>query len=266
MARSSRFLEAIQRRMLVLDAGIGLRLILSKQIGENESSARANLELSEQVLALHQADIEAGSDAILTNTFATNRSSLVLENRADDFLSNNTAAVALARQAAGPSRFVIGSIGPTLNPCAQNYRDQAVLLAEQGVDALILETHTIDAARVGLAAISRQVQIPIVVSLYLWPANFEATARELIDLGVSALGANCGKESADVFTIIERLAGRVSVPLIAKPSAGSWEGPEVFAELAIKFRQLGVRLIGGCCGTTSAHIAAIRRAVDRVES
>jgi methionine synthase I (cobalamin-dependent) len=233
-------------------------LILQGNIGENDSSARANLDCPDAVLALHFADIEAGADAILTNTFATSRPSLKKEGRESIFERTNRQAVALARQAAGDSRLVIGSIGPVPIPNPDAYREQADLLAECGVDALILETHTFEAAEIGARAALREVQLPVMVSLYQWPSDPKAAADTFHDLGVSAIGANCGNSSLDVLTIIERLVGQTTLPLLAKPSASSTEGPTDFGLLASKLLNRGVRMIGGCCGATSAHLAAMR--------
>ena len=223
---------------------------------------RANLDEPAAVLAFHRYDVRAGSDAILTNTFAANRPSLERSGRAGDFEAIHRAAASLAREAAGPGRFVLGSIGPIAGASPADYRDQAAILVESGVDALILETHTFEVAEIGSRAIGAVATVPIIASLHAWPEDASGAARRLVDLGAAAVGANCGLSTADAMACLERLAGRVEIPLLAKPSAGPGEGPEVFAGLVPRLLSIGVRLLGGCCGATAGHIAAMRRALD----
>lgn len=270
---ASRFLDAMRDRPLLLDAGLGLRLIRIGSIGAAEDPSSANISDPEAVRRFHEDDVRAGSDAILTNTFGANRLNLESYNRqfGRDYsvFDINRRGVAIAREAAGPDRFVIGSIGParvlTATPDHDvkfAYLQQAWILAEEGVDALILETHDFEGACLALRAIAREATPPIMVALYRWPDDAEAAARTLLDLGASVLGANCGRATADVLRCLERLAGRVDVPLLAKPGTTEDEGPEVFASLVPKFLAMGVLLMGGCCGATADHVAAMRMALD----
>lgn len=274
---TSRFLDAMRDRPMLLDAGMGLRLIRIGSIGATEDTSSANVSDPEAVRRFHEDDIHAGSDAILTNTFGANSQNLKSFNRqfGRDYrvLDINRRGVAIAREAAGPDRFVLGSIGPARVFEATHdldvefaYLQQAWILAEEGVDALIVETHDFESARFALRAIVREGVAPVLVSLYRWPNDAEGAARTLLDLGASVLGANCGKSTADVVGCLERLAGRVNAPLLARPGTTVDEGPDVFAVLVPKFLAMGVRLIGGCCGTTAEHLAAMRLAVDRVTS
>ena len=274
---TSRFLDAIRDRPLLLDAGMGLRLILKGSIVATEDTSSVNVSRPDDVRRFHEEDVLAGSDAILTNTFGANKQNLKSFNRQFGRAYNvpeiNRRGVALAREAAGPDRFVLGSIGLARIDSATPdrdvefaYRQQARILAEEGVDALILETHDFESASFALRAIVREGVPPIVLSLYRWPDDAAGAARTLLDLGASVLGANCGKSTADVMGCIERLAGRGDAPLLAKPGTTLDEGPEVFAALVPKFLAMGVRLIGGCCGTTADHVAAMRLALDNAAS
>ncbi len=270
MTHLSRFLESLNERPLLLDAGMGLRLIQNRTLFATDDSSWANVGFPQVVRRFHEEDIAAGSDALLTNTFGGNRPNLDWFNatfqKAYDFKAINRRGVAVAREAAGPIRFVIGSIGPMRIPDARAYQEQGEILEKSGVDALILETHVFEDAEIGVRSIAQITSIPLIVSLYRWPADAVGAARTLIDLGVSVLGANCGKTTDDVVECLERLAGRVEVPLLAKPSAGPDEGPDVFAALVPKLLALGVKMIGGCCGTTAQHIAAMRRSLDSSQS
>ena len=270
---ASRFLDAIRDRPLLLDAGMGLRLILNRSVGPSEDTSCANVSYPNEVRRFHEEDVQAGSDAILTNTFGANKQRLKYYNRqfGRKYIvpEINRRGVALAREAAGPNRFVLGSIGLarvyTATPDRDvefAYRQQARILAEEGVDALILETHDFESASFALRAIIREDAPPVVVSLYSWPDDAEGAARTLLDLGASVLGANCGRSTADVVECIERLAGRVDVPLLAKPGTTLDEGPDVLAALVPRFLAMGVRLVGGCCGTTAEHVVSMRAALD----
>ncbi len=272
---SSRFLDALRDRPLLLDAGMGLRLIRSGSAGETDDTSSANISHPDAVRRFHEEDVRAGSDAILTNTFGANKQNLddfhTRFGRGYDVSEINRRGVALAREAAGPGRFVLGSIGPArLDAAATDrdvefaYRQQARILVEEGVDALVLETHDFESASFALRVMVREGTPPIVVSLYRWPDDAMGAARTLLDLGASVLGANCGKSAADVVGCVERFMGRVDAPLLAKPGTTLDEGPEVFATLVPRFLAMGVRLIGGCCGTTAEHVGAMRLALDKI--
>ena len=259
---ASRFLDAMRDRPLLLDGGMGVRLIVAGFLDESEDSSRANLDAAEAVLAIHRDDVRAGSDALVTNTISADRRSLASDWRTDEFEAINRAAVSLAREAAGPDRFVLGSIGPIRFGSPTEYREHATILIESGVDALLLETHTSITAEAGLRALSSGSPVPILASLHAWPIDAAGAAKRLVDLGAVAVGTNCGRSTDHVLACLEQLAGRIDVPLLAKPSAGPDEGPEVFAALVPQFLAMGVRLIGGCCGATAQHVAAMRRALD----
>ncbi len=223
-----------------------------------------NLDRPEWVFELHRDDFEAGSDAVLTNTFGASRPWLESRGLGGRFEAINRAGARLARQAAGPNRLVFGSIGPTsARGGADSYREQADLLRESGVDALILETHDVQEAELGTKALAGRGRL--LVSLAFLPEAFPDAVRRLVDLGADAIGLNCGRGLADVSEGIARLAG-IGVPLIAKPSAGlptgPRDGPEAFAGAVAGWLSAGVRYLGGCCGTDSAHVRALRTAVE----
>ncbi len=119
---------------------------------------------------------------------------------------------------------------------------------------------------IGLAALSGETGLPILVSLCSWPEDIPATARRFRDLDAMAMGTNCGTSPDDVIRPTEALAAPGGIPLIAKPSGFSppvpGPGPEAYARLIPELLRLGVRLIGGCCGTDEHDIAAMRAAID----
>jgi methionine synthase I (cobalamin-dependent) len=265
----SRFLETLAQRPILLDAAMGTRLIARGLDLADDDPALWVIERPETVLAIHQSDAESGSEVLATNTFGANRSWLQRFDHPAEVRRINEQAVKLARRAAGVDRFVIGSIGPTASEHPTALREQAEILIEAGVDALILETHTLDQACSSLELL-RDVSVPIVASLFAWPEPLRDSARRLIDQGAAVIGANCLIGMRPAVDLARRLRDVTDHPLLMKPSAGLpgsiLETPESFAEAVPELVACGVRLIGGCCGTTEAHLAALRSALDRVSS
>jgi len=251
------------------------------------------IEAPDQVLALHRRFLEAGSDLVLTCSFGASSLRLAdtpLQSRAVEV---NTRAAELAREAAGPDRLVAGSIGPTghladpLGPLTRElavstFGEQAGALASAGVDVLVLETFfSLDEGLWALAGIRAATDLPIVVSysfdqgtrtmMGLSPSD---VVRAFAPLGVSAVGANCGKSLADTDLVVEELLAEAGdLPLWVKPNAGVprivgesvvYEaGPEDLARHVAGYVAAGVRVVGGCCGSTPAHVAAIADALGR---
>jgi 5-methyltetrahydrofolate--homocysteine methyltransferase len=245
----------------------------------------------EKVQELHRRFVDAGAQLILTCTFGGSSLRLAderLAGRADEL---NRRAVELAREAAGDGVLVAGSIGPTghltepLGPlthalAVQTFSDQARALAEGGVDVLVLETFfSLDEGLWALEGIRRATDLPVVVSY-----SFDQGTRTMMGLtptqvveafaplGVAAVGANCGKSLDETDLIVdELLAAAGDLPLWVKPNAGVPRvvgedvvydaGPEDMALHAAAYVAKGVRVVGGCCGTTPEHLAAIAAAV-----
>jgi 5-methyltetrahydrofolate--homocysteine methyltransferase len=259
-----RLQAALTRGPIVLDAAMGTRLIALGLDLRSDDPALWNLTDPEAVAENHRRDVEAGADALLTNTFGANRAWLARSGRSGETAAINRAAVVLARTAAGADRLVIGSIGPTGADTAGAVREQAETLAEAGVDALLFETHTADQAEAALGQVSGAIALPLLVSLVAWPESPGETARRLEGLGASAIGGNCQLGMGPALRMAVALRGVCALPLIVKPSAGRPEDPPAtpasFAESVPALVRLGAVLVGGCCGTTEAHVAAIRSA------
>jgi methionine synthase I (cobalamin-dependent) len=262
---TSRLLDALIARPLLLDAGMGTRLIARGLDLTKDDTALWNLTHPADVREIHELDIAAGSDAILTNTFGANAGWLERYGRAGESAAINRRAVALARDAAGADRFVLGSIGPSAADKAGAYREQAEALAESGVDGLLLETHTLDRALVGLAEIGPAVDLPMLVSLTDWGIDPLAGAVRLIRAGADVLGINC-KVTPPAGVVFAAIRGVSKIPFLVKPT-GQRPGrpairPQDFASVVPAWLEWGVRLMGGCCGATEAHVAAMRSALD----
>ena len=249
----------------------------------------ANLRAPESVVEVHLGYIRAGADLIETNTFGANRPKLARHFLEDEFERVNGAAVKLAREArevSGRDVFIAGSIGPLgdvelrgVDPAAL-FAEQARLLEGRGVDLFMVETFfDVRELETAVAAVRSVSALPI-VALMTFDGDGETlagvtaaqAAERLRALGVAAFGANHGAGPAAALRALAEMQGEGAV-LAALPNVGlaSMSGqrivfphatPDYFGEFAAQARALGAGLIGGCCGTTPAQIAAIRAAVD----
>jgi len=248
-------------------------------------------EAPERVVELHRAFVDAGSDLILTDTFGATPLRLQHTSLADRVHDVNVRAVELAREAAGDRVLVVGSMGPTghlfepLGPltkrdCVENYEAQAGALAEGGVDLLVLETFfALDEALAAVEGTRRASDLPLVVSFSfdqgtrtMMGHSPTHVAEAILPLGVAAIGANCGKSLADADIVAAELVDLAGdVPVWIKPNAGVPKivgdevvyeaGPTTLAAHVRRYVEQGARIVGGCCGSTPEHVAAIANAV-----
>ena len=281
----SRFAERLATGPpLVGDGGMGT--LVSSAVARLRCPEEANLRAPESVLSLHLGFIRAGAEVIETNTFGANRRRLSEHYLEDDLAAINEAAVKIARDArevSGSDVFIAGSIGPLGGPPKDRealFAEQASLLEGRGVDLFMVETfYDLDELLAAIRAVRGVSALPIVSLLTfdedaqtLGGVSAEEAAAALADVDVAAIGANHGLGLQAALRAIERM-GSVGKPLAAFPNVGlaSLAGervifphatPEYFAEFAAHARELGARMIGGCCGTTPTEITAIRNAVD----
>ncbi|GAC1464206.1 MAG: hypothetical protein NVSMB9_02570 [Isosphaeraceae bacterium] len=248
---------------IVLDAAMGTRLINRGLLIGDDDPSLWNLSHPEIVAQIHALDLAAGARGLLTNTFGANRVWLARYDRAGHAATINRRAVEIARGAAGPQRFVLGSIGPTsaaANDLA-SLREQVNALADAGVDALLFETQTVEQAVWSLSVLSSTETLPRIVSLVSWPEPVLDAVRRLEDLGASALGGNCQLGIERALAMALRLGPLTHLPLWIKPAAGLPGGehdhPSTFGAAVPALLDQGVRFLGGCCGTTDAHVAAL---------
>jgi homocysteine S-methyltransferase len=260
--------------------------LVSSAVPRLRCPEEANLRAPESVLSLHLGFIRAGADVIETNTFGANRRKLTEHYLEDDVAAMNEAAVKIARDArevSGSEVFIAGAIGPLGGPAKDReaiFAEQATLLEGRGVDLFMVETfYELDELVAAIAAVRTVSGLPIVSLLTfdedaqtLGGVSAEEAAAALADLDVVAIGANHGAGLQAALRALERMGG-AGKPLAALPNVGlaSLAGdrvvfphatPEYFAEFAAHARELGARIIGGCCGSTPTEIAAIRAAVD----
>lgn len=278
-------------RILLLDGGMGT-MLQARGLPAGEHPEQFCLDRPDVLRGIHADYLAAGADIILTCTFGGSR--LKLPSGIDVAPFNRTMA-RIAREAAdaaGREAFVGGDMGPCgqfVRPLGELHpldlyealREQARGLVEGGVDLFLIETQfDLAEVRIAVAAIRAESDLPIMVSMTfeqgtsLTGTTPEIFAETMQNLGVDALGLNCGLGPEQMAPLMERFLACSSVPVLAEPNAGLPElvdgktvfrlPPGPFAEKTAAFVGMGARLVGGCCGTTPDHIAALRRAVDAV--
>ncbi|NPV07683.1 MAG: hypothetical protein HPY83_06930 [Anaerolineae bacterium] len=288
MQEESRLRLALAQRVLVADGAMGT-MLQAAGLEPGTPPELWNRERPEAVRAVHAAYVRAGAEVILTNTFGGTRIKLARFGLDDQVSELNRLAAHLAREEAGPDRFVFGDVSSTgallepLGPLSFSqardaFAEQAEALATGGVDAILVET-MLDAqeARAAIQGAHQACALPVACTLSFGPGArtvMGAGPAQLADLwqeGLILIGANCGHTLQDTLTAITQLRDLLpEAPLMAKPNAGVPVlgedgrthfnvGPEEMASFAARYLDVGVRVIGGCCGSTPEHIAAIAR-------
>ena len=285
------FLEALAAKsVLVADGATGTNY---QDMGIEPGVAPEEwvFDAPDNVRELHRRFFDAGSDLVLTCTFGATTPRLADGPLAGRTREVNMRAAELAREAAGVDRLVAGSMGPTgqlVEPyglltremCVEAYAEQASALAEGGVDLLVLETFF--ALEEGLWAVEGAQSVsdlPLVLSfsfdqgtktmMGLSPTEVVAAVEPL---GLAAVGANCGRSLDDTDRIVTELVEAASgLPLWVKPNAGIPRvvgdvvvydaDPQMLGEHVRGYVERGARIVGGCCGSTPDHVAAIARAL-----
>jgi methionine synthase / methylenetetrahydrofolate reductase(NADPH) len=287
---ASRFEERLETGPIVVGDG-GMGVLVSGASPRLRCPEEANLRAPETVVSLHVSFINAGADLIETNTFGANRRKLAAHYLEDEVEAINSSAVKLARDAreiAGRDVFIAGSIGPLgeladVTPMVRHeiFAEQAAALQARGVDLFIVETFfELDELKAALEAVRSVSSLPLVAMLTFDEQGETlggVTARQAIEAlgesGLAAIGANHGAGIHAALTALNEMHRTDGgLPLAAMPNIGlaSMAGsrivfphatPEYFADFAAHARDLGAKIIGGCCGTTPIEIAAIAQAV-----
>jgi homocysteine S-methyltransferase len=285
------FNERLKDSILIADGAMGS--MLHEAVGSQRCFDELNTTEPEAVFRVHQAYIQAGAQIIETNTFGANRFKLAPLGLADEVQRLNSRGVKIAREAreaAASEVLIAGSIGPlglgvqSRHPepeeIQNTFHEQALALEERGVDLYILETFTyIEELLLAIDAIRSFSGLPIIAQLTyseegttygdLRPTG---AAVQLLNKNVQVIGANCTLGPQSLLPILQELAAVDGLRVSGMPNAGfpKREGdrivypkssPEYFALFAREAAALGVRILGGCCGTTPAHIRAMADAV-----
>jgi 5-methyltetrahydrofolate--homocysteine methyltransferase len=287
-------LDAARQRVVVADGAMGTQL---QQAGLEPGGCGDlwNLDHPDRVLAIQQRYVDAGAEVVLTSTFGSNRYVLQRYDAADRVASCNAAGAAIARQAAGDAVWVLGDIGPFggfIAPLGDDpeddvyaaFLDQARALVGGGVDGIVIETMTaVEEVAIAIRA-ARDAGAPAVIASMAFDRTKaglrtmmgttpEQAAEAMVAAGADALGANCGTglRAADFADIARRyLDAAPNTIVMVEPNAGQpeldgdqvvyREPPAVLAGAVPMLVDAGVRVIGGCCGTTPEHIRALARA------
>src|SRR5690349_20843159 len=286
------FLEALDQRVLVCDGAMGT-MLYAKGVFINRCFDSLNVMSPDTVTEIHQDYVRAGADVLETNTFGANRIKLRSFGLGDKVRDINVEGARITRLAARDQAYVAGAIGPLgvrIEPWGKMgtdeaeayFREQAAALAEGGVDAFILETFR-DLNEIGaaIAAVRSVSNLPIIAQMTIEDDGNsldgtppEQFAPEMERRGADIVGVNCSIGPAHMLETIERIAAVTRARLSAQPNAGrprDIEGrniylssPEYMASYARRFAQQGVRLVGGCCGTTPEHIRQMKAAIKQV--
>lgn len=243
---------------------MGTRLIAAGLALDHDDPALWNLSHPDVVADIHRRDRRAGADVLVTNTFGASRTWLGRYRKAEQLEAINRRAVELAREAVGPDGFVLGDIGPAAAQVSGEVGEQARVLIAAGVDGLLFETFQLDPAEAALRDLEGWSGVPLLVSLFSWPEPIAEAARRLETAGADLLGMNCQAGIGSAVAFAERIRPATALPLFVKPSATfpdrADSEAESFAREIPRLLALGVALLGGCCGTTEVHVAALRSA------
>jgi 5-methyltetrahydrofolate--homocysteine methyltransferase len=273
-------------KILIADGATGT-MLMSAGLPAGAAPELWNAERPEQILALHRAYLEAGSQIILTNTFGGSRIKLDKFGLGDRVRELNRVAVSLAKQASQGKAFVAGDIGPsgelmqpmgslTYEVALRSFAEQAAALAEAGVDLIWVETMTdLSEAKAAVAGARQVTDLPVFCSLSfgrkartMMGVSATQAAQELWPLGLDAIGANCGEGLEMIPEVLSQMRAVLpAAPLIVKPNAGLPKlvsgqttydlGSEDFAIRMKVFISMGAQVIGSCCGSSPDYIAAL---------
>jgi 5-methyltetrahydrofolate--homocysteine methyltransferase len=282
-------LERIRSQVTLADGGWSTQLI-QRGYPADQMAERANLTHPELVQRLAKEYADAGSQIVLTNTFAANRFTLERHDAVDDLAPINTAGARAAQQAIGDRASIAGSIGPSGKILAVKEIDEGALteavmaqtqaLIDGGVDAIVLETYS-EMAEVlcALAAVKSVCELPVICSMSfsagpqrtrtMMGTPAEEAAAALDDAGADIIGCNCGAGIEHVLPIVVALRGATERPIWVKPNAGQpeledgrpvWkQTPDEFASHLPTLMEAGANIIGGCCGSGPEHIARLSK-------
>ena len=282
------FREYVDRNIVVFDGAMGTRLY-EKGVYINRVYDELNLSQPTLIQEVHREYLAAGAMVLETNSFGANRFKLAPHGLADKLEVINFQAAKLAREVAGDKAWVAGSIGPLgirLEPWGKTsveeaeaaFSEQAKGLIAGGVDLFILETfYDLNEIHQAIIAIRKLTDKPIIASMTinedgnaLYGTSVDVFTPKLEMWGADVIGLNCSVGPKTMFDAMEKMRALTTLHLIAQPNAGLPKvvdgrmiylcNPEYFGEYARRFIQLGVRIVGGCCGTTPEHIKWVANA------
>jgi 5-methyltetrahydrofolate--homocysteine methyltransferase len=294
-------MKRVRQDVFLLDGAMGTQLF-ARGVEPGSCNDWFNVQSPDIVLEIHRAYFDAGSDAVLTNTFGASRYALARHGHADQAFEINKAGAEMARQAAGEDRYVFGDIGPTgdfLEPLGtlkaeqvrEAFTEQVNGLRQGGVDGFIIETMTaLDELEAAItAAKTAGAGLPVFASMSfdkggagfrtMMGVDVPAAVSKMLSLGVDAVGFNCGTAALNEYVDLSKAyvdavqAARRKTLIFAEPNAGRPElvdgqavyrvTPDEFAAACRRILDAGIHILGGCCGTGPEHIHATARGLKR---
>ena len=282
--------KIIEKEGLIFDGGMGSMLI-AKGLKGGEVCEKWNIEHPKIIQAIHRSYFDAGADVATANTFGATSFKLAKMGVKDSIEAINCAAINNAKAVARPGQFIAGELGPlgemfspmgtmTFIEAKEIYTQQVEIIEAEGVDLFLIQTvFDLQEALAALEAVQAVSAKPVICSLtfnqtkkgfYTLVGNAVAESmKKLRDCGASVVGANCSMGSDIMIPLAQEIRQSVEIPVIVQPNAGMAqtrsdgtvfypEDENFFAENIKKMKNLGVEIVGGCCGTTPKFIRAIK--------
>lgn len=279
--------QLFERKFIYLDGGMGT-MLMERGMKPGGRTDMMNINHPEVVCGIQSEYISAGSDILCSNSFSSCSEALAGTGvTAEEMI---TAAINIAKKAAGEKALVAVDMGPTgklMEPYGDltyeqayaRFREQAVLGEKAGADLAVVETMSdIAELRAAVSAVLENTSLPVFATMTFRDngktflgISVEEFAEYINDTPVLAAGMNCSMSPEAMFPVAEKLAKVLKKPMIVKLNAGLPDGktgkydvtPEVFAQQMLKYKELGVKIVGGCCGTTPGHIKALKEAFEK---
>lgn len=280
--------ETLKQRILTGDGAMGTYLY---QMGfpVGVSYEEFNLLRPDVIENVHRQYYEAGARLIETNTFSANSEKLAIYGLDTEMEAINRAGVRIARAAAGSDAYVVGAVGSIragklkdirTKAVSYSYESQMAALLSEGVDGIMLETfYDMNEMLLALGIARKLSDIPVICQFAVEDVGrtqdgtgLKEAFAQLVNAGADVVGFNCRSGPNGIMRAINTIEGTVDLPLSVFPNAGIPDyvdgkytysaGPEYFAESALRFADHGARIVGGCCGTTPEHVAAMAAALD----
>lgn len=291
---TNKFLDILSSQTILADGAMGT-MLHTRGVGFDKCFDELNLTNPSAVAEIHREYIEAGAQLIITNTFGANRFKLSKHGFQDDVAEINKASVDLAKRVVAASFkdvLVAGDVGPLgvriapfgrVQPeeAREAFAEQIKALADAGVDAIVIETFSdLYEIREAIKAAKQTCALPVVASVTftrddrtLLGDEPMKVARTLRDAGADVIGVNCSGGPAQLLRILKQMKHAApDAKFWVKPNAGWPEqvggrimypaDADYFGDYALSFREAGATIVGGCCGTTPQHVAAMKKALD----
>lgn len=280
-------LELLNKDFVYMDGGMGTMLIKRGMIA-GQRSDMMNIEKPDVVFGIQREYVEAGSEILCSNSFSS--CSEALEGTGVTAEEMITAAINIAKKASDGKALVAVDIGPTgklLEPYGdvtyeevyERFREQAMLGEKAGADLAVVETMSdLTELRAAVNAVLENTNLPVFATMTFREhgktfigCSVEDFAEYINETPVLAAGLNCSMSPEDMYPVAEKLSKLLKKPMIAKMNAGLPDGitgeydvtPEIFARQMEKYKELGVKIVGGCCGTTPEHIKALKEVYEK---